>query len=328
MKQLFWTTLGLFVLILTGISCTGEKIGQTIILAHSLPTSHPVHQAIQYFADEIEKSSEGELFVKIYPNSQLGSEREVLELVQIGSVGITKVSAGAMANFTPKYKVLGIPYLFRDDDHGWAVLEGEIGKEILDSGAEYMLKGLTFYDAGTRSFYTKSKPIRTAEDVKGMKLRVMDDPLAIEMVKLLGGSATPMSFGELYTALQQGVVDGAENNSPSVVSSNHFEVCNYYSLDRHTMLPDVLVIGTAVWNNLTEEQQIWVQDAALKSLVEEKKLWNAAVEEDMKFLQEQGMEIIEPDIESFRKATQPIKDKLRTDPTIGDLINRIEQVSS
>lgn len=328
MKNLFWTVAGFFFLLLTGISCVNENAVQTVILAHSLPTSHPVHQAIQYFADEIEKSSDGELFVKIYPNSQLGSEREVLELVQIGSVGITKVSAGAMANFTPKYKVLGIPYLFRDEDHGWAVLEGEIGQEILDSGAEYMLKGLTFYDAGTRSFYTKNKPILTAEDVKGMKLRVMDDPLAIEMVKLLGGSATPMSFGELYTALQQGVVDGAENNSPSVVSSNHFEVCKYYSLDRHTMLPDVLVISTSVWNGLTEEQQGWVQKAALKSLVEEKKLWNAAVEKDMKFLEEQGMEIIEPDIESFRKATQPIKDKLRTDPIIGDLINRIEEMSS
>lgn len=328
MKKLLWAVAGFIFLLLTGISCTNENAVQTIILAHSLPTSHPVHQAIQYFADEIEKSSDGELFVKIYPNSQLGSEREVLELVQIGSVGITKVSAGAMANFTPKYKVLGIPYLFRDEDHGWAVLEGEIGQEILDSGAEYMLKGLTFYDAGTRSFYTKNKPIRTADDVKGMKLRVMDDPLAIEMVKLLGGSATPMSFGELYTALQQGVVDGAENNSPSVVSSNHFEVCKYYSLDRHTMLPDVLVISTSVWNSLTEEQQGWVQEAALKSLVEEKKLWNAAVEKDMKFLEEQGMEIIEPDMESFRKATQPIKDKLRTDPKIGDLINRIEQMSS
>src|SRR5690625_4349343 len=117
-----------------------------------------------------------------------------------------------MANFTPKYRVLGIPYLFQDEDHAWEVLEGEIGQEILDSGTEYMLRGLTFYDAGTRSFYTKSKPIRNAEDVKGMKLRVMDDPLAVEMVRLLGGSATPMSFGELYTALQQGVVDGAERS--------------------------------------------------------------------------------------------------------------------
>lgn len=329
MKRHFKWVIGMLMLILGVTSCSsGDKTTDTIILAHSLPTSHPVHHALQFFADEVGRLSSDQLYVKVYPNSQLGSEREVLELVQIGSVGITKVSAGAMANFTPKYRVLGIPYLFQDEDHAWEVLEGEIGQEILDSGIEYMLKGLTFYDAGTRSFYTKSKPIRSAEDVKGMKLRVMDDPLAVQMVRLLGGSATPMSFGELYTALQQGVVDGAENNSPSVVSSNHFEVCQYYSLNRHTMLPDVLVIGTRVWNNLTEEQQGWVQEAALTSLDEEKKLWNAAVEEDMKFLKEQGMEIIEPDIESFRKATEPLKEKLRDDKRIGDLIRRIEEISS
>lgn len=307
-------------------SCTTEDQTRTIILGHSLPTSHPVHGAIEYFADRVSEKSGGQIYVKIYPNSQLGSEREVLELVQIGSVGMTKVSAGTMANFSPKYRVLGIPYIFQDEDHAWQVLEGEIGREILDSGKDYYLNGLTFYDAGSRSFYTKDKPIRTAEDVKGLKLRVMNDQLAIEMVNMLGGSATPMSFGELYTALQQGVVDGAENNAPSVVSSNHYEVCKYYCLDRHTLLPDVLVMGTSVWNMLNEQEQQWVMDAAVESLDEQKRLWAQSVEKDMKFLRDQGMEIIEPDAESFRKATQPMKDRFREDPTIGDLVGRIENL--
>lgn len=328
MKRLSWQGIAGLLIWMCLFSCTKDNTVKTLILAHSLPTTHPVHEAIVYFADEIETLSGGQMNVKIYPNSQLGSEREVLELVQIGSVGLTKVSSGTMANFAPKYQVLGVPYLFHDEDHAWSVLEGEIGEEILNSGSSSMLKGLTFYDAGTRSFYTKKRPIRTAEDVKGLKLRVMNDHMAVEMVKLLGGSATPMAFGELYTALQQGVVDGAENNAPSVVSSNHYEVCEYYSLDRHTFLPDVLVIGTRVWNSLNEEEQGWVQEAALKSLVEEKKLWAAAVEKDMKYLKDQGMEIIEPDAESFRKATQPMKERLLNDKVLGDLIKRIDQKAS
>lgn len=318
----------LSILLIFLFSCQKEDQVLTIIMAHSLPTAHPVHKAIVYFADRVHENSAGKMEVKIYPNSQLGSEREVLELVQIGSVGMTKVSAGTMANFAPQYRVLGIPYLFQDEDQAWKVLEGDIGKEILESGKEYLLYGLTFYDAGFRSFYTKNKPIKSAEDIKGLKLRVMNDQMAIEMVNMMGGSATPMSFGELYTALQQGVVDGAENNPPSVVSSNHYEVCKYYSLDRHTMLPDVLVIGTAVWNNLTEEEKAWVMNAAEQSLVEEKILWRNAVEKDMKLLREQGMEIIEPDAESFRKATQPMKDKLRKDPVLGKLVERIENLKS
>lgn len=307
-------------------SCqTGEQ-ATTLILGHSLPTAHPVHHAIVYFADKVKENSGGTLEIKVYPNSQLGSEREVLELVQIGSVGMTKVSAGTMANFSPKYRVLGIPYIFQDEDHAWKVLEGDIGREILNSGQDFYLNGLVFYDAGSRSFYTKNAPIRTAADVKGLKLRVMNDQMAIEMVNMLGGSATPMSFGELYTALQQGVVDGAENNAPSVVSSNHYEVCKYYSLDRHTLLPDVLVIGMSVWNALNEEEQSWIMDAATESLDEQKRLWDEAVEKDMKFLREQGMEIIEPDAESFREATQPMKDRLRNDPIMGDLIAQIENL--
>ncbi|MBY5958825.1 TRAP transporter substrate-binding protein [Membranicola marinus] len=308
-------------------SCQKNAQQTTIILGHSLPTAHPVHNAIMYFADQAFANSDGKLQIKVYPNSQLGSEREVLELVQIGSVGMTKVSAGTMANFSPKYRVLGVPYLFRGEEHAWDVLEGEIGREILDSGQEYLLNGLVFYDAGSRSFYTKDVPIRTAEDVKGLKLRVMNDQMAIEMVNLLGGSATPMSFGELYTALQQGVVDGAENNAPSVVSSNHYEVCNYYTLDRHTMLPDVLVVGMTVWEKLDDKEKSWLMEAAKASLVEEKKLWRKAVESDMKFLREQGMEIIEPDADSFREATKPMKDRLRANPVLGDLLDRIENLN-
>ncbi|MCB0437094.1 MAG: DctP family TRAP transporter solute-binding subunit, partial [Mangrovimonas sp.] len=166
---------------------------------------------------------------KIYPNQQLGSERENLELLQIGSLDMTKVSVGVMENFAPKMKVFGLPFLFRDKQHAFNVLDGPIGKELLDEGEKYWLKGLCYYDAGSRSFYTKDKPVMTPEDLKGSKIRVMESVTAMDMVRSLGGAPTPISWGELYTSLQQGVVDGAENNPPSFYLSRHYEVCKFYS---------------------------------------------------------------------------------------------------
>ena len=195
------------------------------------------------------------MLVKIFPDGQLGTEREVLELLQIGSVAMTKVSAAVMANFAPEYEVLGVPYLFRDKGHLFQVLEGEVGRQLLLSSSDYWLRGLCFYDAGSRSFYTKDKPIRRPEDLRGLKIRVMNHQMSVDMVNAMGGSATPMAFGELYTALQQGVVDGAENNPPSLVSSNHYEVCKYYTLDEHSAIPDVLVIGTKFHNLFIAEAQ-------------------------------------------------------------------------
>ncbi|MCL4169612.1 UNVERIFIED_CONTAM: hypothetical protein GTU68_011598, partial [Idotea baltica] len=226
-----------------------------------------------YMADELERRSGGKLKIQIYPSGQLGSERQCLELLQIGSLDMTKVSAAPLENFSPKTKVLSLPYIFRDEDHAWKVFAGDIGKELLVGAEKYWLRGLCFYDAGSRSFYTKDRPIRTPDDLKGLKIRVQNSQTALQMVSTLGGSPTPISFGELYTALQQGVVDGAENNAPSLYTSRHYEVCKYYSIDEHAMVPDVLLIGTNTWNRLSEQEQTWLQEAADASVTEQRKLW-------------------------------------------------------
>ncbi len=210
--------------------CGTASLSNTLFLAHTLPTNHPVHKGMLDFQQRLEAKSQGALKVKIFADAQLGSEREVLELLQIGSIAMTKVSAAAMANFAPPYQVLGVPYLFRDKEHLFKSLEGEVGQKLLQSGSEFWLRGLCFYDAGSRSFYTKDKPIRSPEDLKGLKIRVMNHQMSVDMVNAMGGAATPMAYGELYTALQQGVVDGAENNPPSLLTSRHYEVCKYYTL--------------------------------------------------------------------------------------------------
>jgi len=263
------------------LSC--QQIGdqKTVYLAHTLPISHPVHQGMVVFSETVEEMSKGKLTVKIFPDGQLGTEREVLELLQIGSIAMTKVSAATMANFAPEYKVMGVPYLFRDKDHLFRVLEGEIGEEILEAGSEYLLRGLCFYDAGSRSFYTKDKPIQTPEDLDGLKIRVMNHQMSVDMVNEMGGSATPMAYGELYTALQQGVVDGAENNPPSFVTSGHYEVCKFYTLDEHSSIPDVLVMGTKYWETLSVQEQIWIGASAKTSALAQKELWRKNVEECM-----------------------------------------------
>jgi len=304
-------------------SCQSSQ-SDVVYLAHTLPISHPVHQGIEVFAEEVSRLSEGEMSVKIFPDAQLGSEREVLELLQIGSIGMTKVSAATMANFAPEYKVLGIPYLFRDKEHFFNVLEGPIGTEILDKGEDYLLKGMCFYDAGSRSFYTKNKPINNPDDLEGLKIRVMNDQMSVNMVNTLGGSATPMSYGELYTALQQGVVDGAENNPPSFVTSRHYEVCKYYSLDEHTSLPDVLVMGTKFWNNLSDVQKGWMKEAAKNSVAAQKKFWSDNVEECMATLKEANVEIIYPDKEVFASKASSLVEEFEKQPGMKLIIERIQ----
>jgi len=306
------------------ISC--QEIGgkKVAYLAHALPTSHPVHKGMEVFAKAVDKNSNGKLAVKIFPDGQLGSEREVLELLQIGSIAMTKVSAAAMANFAPEYKIMGVPYLFRDKEHLFNVLEGKTGEAILEAGSDYLLRGLCFYDAGSRSFYTKNQPIRTPDDLKGMKIRVMNHQMSVDMVNGMGGSATPMAFGELYTALQQGVVDGAENNPPSFVSSGHYEVCKFYTLDEHSSIPDVLVIGTKYWNTLTKEEQGWMKAAAKESVKAQKQFWKENVEACMVTLKKAGVEIIRPEKFLFVSKSKDVLEDFVKDPKMKKIVDEIQ----
>lgn len=273
----------LFVVLMTSFSCMGPSGKKELKLAHGLPVDHPVHQAMEFMAKRTAELSDGKLTIEVYPAEQLGSEQQCVELLQIGSLAITKVSAAVMESFTDDYKVFGLPYIFRSKEHSFKVMDGEIGKELLLSTQNKWIRGLCYYDAGSRSFYTKSKPITHPDDLAGMKIRVMRSITAVEMTKALGGSPTPISWGELYTALQSGVVDGAENNPPSLYTSRHYEVCKFYSLDEHTTIPDVLVFSQVIWDKLSPQEQAWIQQAADESAVLQRKLW---AESEKKSLEE------------------------------------------
>ena len=306
-------------------SCKKQGGTKVLYLGHSLPQSHPVHKGILEFQRVLDEKSGGTVQIKVFPDAQLGSEREVLELLQIGSVAATKVSAATLSNFVPEYHILGIPYLFRSKEHQFSVLEGEIGKSILEKGSKFWLRGLCYYDAGSRSFYTSEKAIRTPEDLKSLKIRVMNNQMAINMVNSMGGSATPLSYSELYTAIQQGVVDGAENNPPSFVSSNHYEISKYYTLDQHSSVPDVLVIGTKFWEQLTAQEKVWVQDAANESSQAQKVFWNESVEESIRVAKEHGVEVIIPEKSLFaEKSKSVVEGFVKEYPEFAPIVNQIK----
>ncbi|GAA0716222.1 TRAP transporter substrate-binding protein [Aquimarina litoralis] len=323
MKELILFFTGLVLL----ISCSTEKEIKVLRLAHTLDTKHPVHKAMVILGEKLEKKSNGALQVKLYPSGQLGAERECLELLQIGSLDITKVSAAVLENFITEYKVFSIPYLFRDRKHAFDVFDSAIGDEMLTKGDKFRLRGLTFYDAGSRSFYTKEKPINTPTDLEGLKIRVQKSNMAIAMVNSLGGSPTPISWGELYTALQQGVVDGAENNLPSFYTSKHYEICKYFSLDQHTSVPDVLLIGLDTWERLSEQEQKWLKEAARESTIEQRKLWAASEKESLDVITKAGVEIITPDKVPFQENTKSIQTMFSDRPEIVSLIHNIKNTN-
>jgi tripartite ATP-independent transporter DctP family solute receptor len=312
---------------LSGNSCSSVKKKKTIKLAHCLDQTHSVHKAMVFMADKLAEKSGGKLNIQIYPGGQLGSEREALELLQIGSIGITKVSSAVMEGFVEDYKVLGLPYLFDNKEHAFSVLDGEVGKKLLLSGEDIWLRGLCFYDAGSRSFYTKEKPINEPSDLTGMKIRVMKSITAMNMVKALGGSPTPISWGELYTALQSGVVDGAENNPPSFYLSHHYEVCKYYSLDEHTSVPDVLLISTIIWNKLTDKEKEWLQEAANESVIYQRKLWEESEKEALEGVKKAGVKIIYPDKSKFSEKVLPLYEELISNPKLQKLVKEIKSNS-
>ena len=323
-KAIFrWLPLCLSVFLV--MSCTKITGVKTLKLAHSLDMAHPVHKGMEYMARLVSEKSGGRLKIDIYPSAQLGTERQCLELLQIGSLDMTKVSAAVLENFAPNIQVLSLPYIFKSREHAYHVLDGEVGKRLLIQGEKYWLHGLTYFDAGQRSFYAK-KPIRTPDDLKGMKIRVQESVTAMNLVRALGGAPTPISWGELYTALQQGVVDGAENNSPSLYTSHHYEVCKYYTLNEHTSVPDILVIGTVTWNHLTAQEQQWLQEAAKEATDYQRKLWQESEQEALEALKKAGVEIIIPDKSLFAEKTKSLFEDYRDRPEMYQLIQEIQAV--
>lgn len=308
------------------ISCGKISDTTSLKLAHGLDIQHPVHKGMEFMAQRVAEKSNGKLLIEIYPSQQLGTERQCLELLQIGSLAMTKVSAAVLENFAPNMQVLSLPYIFKSREHHYKVLDGAVGKKLLVQSEQYRLRGLTYFDAGQRSFYSK-EPVRKPEDLDGKKIRVQESVTAMNLVRSLGGAPTPISWGELYTALQQGVVDGAENNPPSFYTSRHYEVCKYYTINEHTAVPDLLVIGTDIWNRLTPQEQEWLQAAADEAKDYQRKLWQAAEQEALDAVEAAGVEIIRPDKTLFSEKTKALFEDYKDQPEKYQLIQEIQAVN-
>jgi tripartite ATP-independent transporter DctP family solute receptor len=283
----------------------GSKAGgRTIVLklAHGLDEAHPVHQAMILMKQRLEELTDGKATIDLYSGGVLGGETDCLEQVQKGELAMTKVSTAALEAFIPEMKVFSIPFTFRDENHFWTTLNGDIGKKLLAKGAAQNFQGLCYYDSGDRNFYSTKKPIRTIDDVKGMKIRVMNSRTAMDMINAMGGSPCPITWGELYTALAQGTVDAAENNPPSFDTSRHFEVCKYFTFTAHQRIPDMVIMSTKVWDTLPQDVQAALQKAADESEIFQRKLWKEKTEQSLALAKEKGVELITPELDGFRKA--------------------------
>jgi len=315
----------LFLPILLLASCGQSKTDLVLRVGHTLDTEHVVHKSLVHMSERLHHYSQGKMSLKLYANGQLGSEREMVELLQIGSLAMTKVSAAAMEGFVPEMKVFSLPYIFSNRSHRWRVLQGEVGQSILSSSEKANLTGLGYFDAGSRSFYTCKDMVSTPSDVIGKKIRVMSSQTAMKMVDAFGGAATPISWGELYAALQQGVVDGAENNPPSYYLSHHYEICPYYSLNEHTSVPDVIIASKHIFDSLNSKQQQWLKLAMNNAVEFQKSLWMNAEESALTAVKAAGVEVITPDKQPFIDAVAPFHATFNN-TDIGELLQKIKQV--
>lgn len=306
-------------------NCTRQEDEVVLRMGHTLDQQHAVHKAMMFMAERLAFYSNGSMQLRVYSGGQLGSERELIELLQIGSLAMTKVSASPLEGFSPRMKIFSVPYVFRDSAHLWQVLDSDIGQQLLSDLTKVRLRGLGYYDAGSRSFYSTQHQIKTPADLVGLKFRVPNSQTAVTMVQTLGGAATPIDWGELYTALQQGVVDGAENNPPSFYLSRHYEVSKYYVLDEHTAVPDVILMSEQIWQGLTPTQQGWVKSAMHDSVVYQKELWQGATLEALAKVKAHGVEVIVPDKQPFIDAVKPLHQQL-AGSEVGDLIQQIQQL--
>lgn len=292
--------------------------------------SQPVIDAMKQFGRLLSEKTNGEVVVEYFPDGQLGGERELVELTQTGAIDLTKVSGSALEGFSEVYAIFGIPYLFDNKEHYFRVLENnDIMGPIYQSTKDLGIVGLTYYDSGARNFYMKEGPVKTPDDLKGKKIRVMQSEIAIKMVKLLGGSPTPMGSDEVYTSLQQGIIDGAENNEFVLVTAGHGDVAKYYSYDEHSRVPDIVVMNLNKLNELTEAQREAVYEAAKESTEFQKERWYEAIEkEKQQAVKKFGVIYNQVDKKTFQKAVQPIHEQFMKDEKFSALYKAVRSMST
>jgi tripartite ATP-independent transporter DctP family solute receptor len=289
------------------------------------PDGYPTVAAVNAMGEMLKERSDGRLCIEVFHSAQLGEEKDTIEQTQFGVIDMNRVSLGPFNNIIEETQVPSLPYIFRSVGHMNKVMDGPVGQQILDAFSDHDLVGLAFYDGGSRSFYNSEKPITSMEDLAGMKFRVMQSDMFVDMVSALGANATPMPYGEVYSSIQTGVIDGAENNWPSYDSSGHFEVAKYYTLDQHLIVPEVLVMAKSSFDKLSAEDQELVRQAARDSVPVMRDLWIAREQISEARVREAGVEIItDIDKTPFIKAMVPVYEKYVTSTVLQQMVADIQ----
>jgi tripartite ATP-independent transporter DctP family solute receptor len=293
------------------------------------PAGYPTVAAIESMGKKLEKATDGRISVQMFGSMQLGGEKEAIEQAQIGAIQIARVSVGALGPVVDELNVFNMPYLFRNTAHMQKVIDGPIGKELLGkvTNSGKGLVGLCWMDAGARSLYDTKKPIHTLNDLKGMKFRVMGNPMFIDMMNALGGNGVPMGYDQVFSALQTGVVDGAENNPPSFVFDNHYQVAKYYTLDEHLIVPEMAVFSRRTWDSLSKTDQGLLMKFSREAQFDERKLWEKYEKDAMDKARAAGIQIVsvsDQNKKAFQDAVKPVWDKYG--PKYAGMIKRIQAV--
>lgn len=300
-----------------------------LTLAHGLSEVHTVHIAMLEFAQQVEEQTQGRIQVKIFPNGQLGSENENMEQLMAGVIAMTKVSAPGLATYNESYHTFGLPYIFDSTEDFYHKMDSRQMKDFFLSSADDGFVTLTYYTSGARSFYTKNKAIRKPEDLKGLKIRVQDMKSQTDMMNALGGIPVAMSYGDVYTSLQTGIIDGTENNETALTTGKHGEVCKVFSTDQHAMIPDVMVMSAKIWETISPQDQQIILDAAYASTESHKIAWDAAINEAVEEASGQmNVEFVEDvDKEAFREATNGMIQEYCTEyPGVQNLLDIIHSI--
>ncbi|WP_431801500.1 TRAP transporter substrate-binding protein [Halobacillus andaensis] len=326
----------LIVLVLLG-ACSAENVSstssevsanetQTLTLAHIHNDASPVYQSLEEFADKVEEKTDGSVKIKIYGEGVLGGETKVMELVQNGVIDMTKVNGGVVSNFDEKFSVFTLPYIFQNSDHFREFMNTDTVRDMYKGLEEAQLRGITYYDAGARSFYTADKKIETPEDLKGLKIRVMNDVTSIETMEKLGATPTPMAATEVYTSLQQGIIDGAESSPIALTDANHGEVAKQFSIDEHTRIPDFLIMSDDSWDKLSELEQQALIEAGQETTKDHNERWDEMIAESKEQAKEEmGVEFHELDQTPFRKKVEPlIEERRESNPELDRILEDVE----
>jgi tripartite ATP-independent transporter DctP family solute receptor len=328
------TGLGVAIAIMTltfGLDDTAAAQTKIVLKASDVhPAGYPTVVAVENLGKKLEKATNGRLSVQMFASMQLGGEKEAIEQAQVGAIQFARVSVGALGPVVNDLNVFNLPYVFRNTAHMQKVIDGAIGQELLDKvtkNEKAGLIGLCWMDAGARSFYNTKKPIKTIADLKGMKFRVMGNPMFVDMANSMGGNGVAMGYDQVFNALQTGVVDGAENNPPSFVFDNHFQVAKFYTLDEHLIVPEMLVFSKKTWDTLSPDDQALLIKFSREAQLEERQLWEKYEKEAIDKAKASGIQIVQvsdADKKAFQDAVKPVWDKYGTQ--FADVVKRIQEV--